>query len=147
MTSEHLSKIELPDLSALPPPPWRADETDFDAGWYVENDRGSFVCEVSEEVARAIASIPAMVEEIERLREERDSRVSVELLNIERETCDRIRSDNDRLCALNAELLISAEQYLRKLETLCSCAESSGCKDAARRAALKDLIARAGADT
>ncbi|SRR5229473_2969908 len=51
--------------------------------------------------------------------------------------------ENESLRALNAELLTTAKQYLSRLETLCGCAESSGCKDAARRAALKDLIARA----
>jgi|SRR5882672_1657134 len=85
--------FELP--SGLPPAPWRAGETDFDAGWYVENDRGSFVCEVSEEVARAIASIPHMVEEIGRLREEADTTDA---------SAADIAKENIRLRALNAEL-------------------------------------------
>ena len=41
---------------------------------------------------------------IRELETERDARVSIELLNIERETCDRIRSDNDRLRARIREL-------------------------------------------
>ena len=44
------------------------------------------------------------IKEIQDVRAERDARVSVELLNITRETCDRIRSDNDRLRARVAEL-------------------------------------------
>jgi len=86
------------------------------------------------EASRLLASMPAMVEEIERLRE---------LADTADEVAAETSKENIQLRALNAELLSSAEQFLRKLEFLCECAEGSGCKDAARRGALRDLIARA----
>jgi len=87
----------------------------------------------SEANARAILSIPAMVEETGRL--DRGWRnANIEALKNSLEAAG--------LRTLNTELLISTKQYLSRLETLCVCSESSGCKDAARRAALRELIAR-----
>ncbi len=67
-----------------------------------------------------------------------------EYLRRDKDACHRFAEIVD-LKGRNTELLAATKQYLSKLETLCSCAESSGCKDAARRAILRDLIAKSEA--
>lgn len=46
---------------------------------------------------------------------DRDARVSVELLNVERETCDRIRTDNDRLRAALTETLAEVVEIRKNI--------------------------------
>lgn len=49
---------------------------------------------------------------IAQLTAERDARVSAELLNIERATCDRIRSENDQLRSIlkGAEIALARDE-------------------------------------
>ena len=77
-------------------------------------------------VARAIAAIPAMVEEIGRLQTAwHDAE------------CGR-----DRLRALNEETRDILIVCLTRLESLCSCAEGSGCKDATLRTIVTAILAK-----
>ena|SRR5258707_6482055 len=133
--------FELP--SGLPEGPWEPYRDD--ALWSVVTRRGYLIAEGinDESTADAIASIPAMAEEIGKLRE----RIA-ELYRAQKNQILSARffePDYVSLRAFNAELLTAAKQYLSRLETLCDCTESSGCKDAARRAAINELIAKAEA--
>ena len=133
--------FELP--SGLPEGPWRAERDEqTDSTWLVVNRFHCVQEEIQDEkMAIAIASIPPMVEEIGRLEDLLNRQTA--RTEEEAELYGNALNDLEGLRALNAELLSSAEQFLRKLEFLCECAEGSGCKDAARRGALRDLIARA----
>jgi hypothetical protein len=80
-------------------------------------------------VARAIAAIPAMIEEIGRLQKAwHDAE------------CDR-----DRLRALNEEMRDILIVCLTRLEALCSCIEGSGCKDATLRTIVNAILAKSEA--
>jgi hypothetical protein len=74
-----------------------------------------------------------MVAEIERLRGE---------LAIWNQPGAMVRRVN-HLRALNAELIEALKDALTGLENACACHEASGCKDAARRAKARAILAKA----
>lgn len=85
----------------------------------------------------AVTALRSLVLEVER-------RVSVELLNVERETCDRIRSDNDRLRERIRELEANLAAARKKTieECIGAVADAGGQNEVFHCEAIRALAAR-----
>jgi hypothetical protein len=121
-TSQPVPQFEVP--SGLPEGPWDLFEDD-DGFWSIAAAGLLLVDTITDEqIARAIAAIPEMVEEIGRLQTAwHDAE------------CER-----DRLRALSAEMREPIKEYIRDFLT-CAC-DPSACRTARRRIELQSLLAK-----